>query len=557
MLEQRRRRQRTQSGLPDGQLDLLSWTMLYRRMLTPGRPFDLSAHPYLADIYGCGARRAVIYKASQMGASEYAVSYVLHAADQRGATVLYIFPTDRHVSDFSSARIGPAIEASPYLAGVVIEGSGADGKRGADRVTLKRIGDRFLYLRGAQVGIDGSAPQLKSIDADLIVLDEVDEMDGRAPAIAQKRLGHSSIGEERWISTPTYPGQGIHAAWLESDQQEWHVRCDGCGEWQPLTINQVVTEFDKLGRPVHWYGETESAPRAWVACRKCRRELDRWSSGQWVATYPGRATAGFHLTKLFSRQADLLEIVRALQTTDETKRRETFNQDLGEPYKPRGAGLDAALLDGLRRDYAHAPVKGERTVMGVDVGKLLNVVIRGPAGSETGERRQRWAGEVEDFDGLKELIRRYHVGVCVIDALPETREARRFQAAVNAGRLGLVWLAYYVSGAEGSKKAEPAEWKQDEGTVSIDRTRLLDETMSRFLDGTNTLPGHARSLRDYYAHLTALVRVTETGRDGSTTARYVETGPDHYGHAENYCTAAGMAPRRPIGLLAQASAQGW
>jgi len=87
------------------------------------------------DLYNQTSRRVVVRKASQVGVSEYLVSHALWSADQRSATVLYVFPTDKHVSDFSSARVGPAIEASAYLDAIIVEG----GERGADRVTLKRV----------------------------------------------------------------------------------------------------------------------------------------------------------------------------------------------------------------------------------------------------------------------------------------------------------------------------------------------------------------------------------------------------------------------------------
>ncbi|MCI0728858.1 MAG: phage terminase large subunit family protein [Chloroflexi bacterium] len=532
-LVERQRRRAARHGQP---IDLLTWAAVHRRMLKPDVKFNLTNHLYLAEIYGSSARNKVIYKAGQMGASEYAISYALHACSERKATTLYVFPTDRHVSDFSKSRFGPAIESSQHLQKLVVEARAAGGKRGSDQVTLKRIADNFLYFRGAQVQPDGRAPQLKSIDADVLILDELDEMDPRAPAIARKRLGHSDIAETLSISTPSYVGAGIHAEWMETDQREWHVRCPHCGEWQPMSINQVVLEWDQVGRPVAWHGMLEG--RAWVACRKCGKELDRLAAGEWVAMYTGRDVVGYHLTKLFSAQIQLLEIVESLKTTDETERKETFNQDLGLPYTPRGGQITDTLLDECRREYGHGPVADEETVMGVDVGAVLHVVIRGPADGETEERPQRWAGEVDTFGQVANLIKQYNTITCVVDALPETRSARAFQASQPAG---LVWLAYYVGTPVGTKNVASAQWNKDEGVVNLDRTRSLDETMSRFYDKVNTLPANARSIPDYYTHLKAPVRVIETTSNGDRVAKYVESGADHLAHAENYCTVASKA----------------
>jgi phage terminase large subunit GpA-like protein len=377
-------------------------------MLIPGRPFDLERHPFLLDLYNCIAQEVVVYKASQMGASEYLISYELHACDQRDATALHVFPTDKHVSDFSSARIGPAIEASPYLQQVVVSGGAAGEVKGADRVTLKRIRDRYLYLRGAKVDPRGMANQLKSIDADVLAIDELDEMDPRAPLIAEKRLGASAIAEIRRVSTPTYTGYGVHAEWMLSDQREWYVRCIGCGERQPMTIHQVITEWDELGRPVRWHGMDEG--RAWVACRKCGKELNRLAFGEWVATRPEVEVAGFHMTKLFSPSCRLQDVVLTLQTVDETKRKEAVNQDLGEPYTPKGGGLTDEVIDACRREYAHKIIEKEETYLGCDVGRVLHVVIRGQPDPATGARPQRWAGIVESWDELGRMMNRYNEG---------------------------------------------------------------------------------------------------------------------------------------------------
>jgi len=508
---------------------------MHRRNLIPERPFDLRQHAYLAGIYGCTAQQVVIDKASQMGASEYLISTAFHAADQRQATVLYVMPTDRVISDFSSARVGPALEASDYLKAIVVEGG---DKRGADRVTLKRVRKRFIYFRGGQVDPSGLADQLKTVDADVLIVDEEDEMDPRAITIAEKRLGHSAIAEVRKVSTPTYPGRGIHAEYLHSDQREWFVRCTSCGEWQVMTIRSIVTEFDQLDRPVHWHGQAEG--RAFVACQKCQKEIDRLGTGRWVATQAGHV-AGFHVTKFMSPAIKLLELVQTLQEVDETKRKECFNQDLAEPYTPRGGQLSDEVLDACRRDYAHGARAKEKTWMGVDVGTLKHVVIRGPIDAETGERPQRWAGAIDSFEEIGNLIKRFHVQVCVIDALPETTKAREVQAEFPPG---VVWLAYYSQTKIGSKLIEPIAPDVDNGVVNLDRTRTLDALFAEFVDQTATLPANSRDVKDYYDHLKAQVRVIENGPNGVQIARYIqqEGKPDHLAHAENYCRVAQHIP---------------
>lgn len=552
-IERQRRRAVGNGTAADGRIDLLSWTAVHRCWLKPGQLFDLERHLYLVDMYNCRDREVAILKAGQMGVSEYAISYALHACDQRQATVLYVFPTESDVSDFSSGRINPALEASPYLSKLVVSGGTAE-KRGADRVTLKRVRDRFLYLRGARVSATGLAPQLKSVDADVVIFDEVDEMDARALTIGVKRLGHSAIAERRDVSTPTYTGRGIHARWLESDQREWHVRCESCGERQPLTIQQVVLEWDELERPTAWHGMKDG--RAYIACRKCGRELDRLGRGEWVATYPDRPIAGFHPTKLFSAPADLLSIVEQLRKADQTVRKECFNQDLGLPYKPHGGQLTEGMLDDLRRDYAHGPVRGERPFMGVDVGSVIHVVIRGPLNAD-GERPQRFAGEVATFDELGRLIRQFRPRRVVIDALPETRMARSLQADFPDG---LIWLSYYT---EESKDEAPTRFDAKNGTVLVDRTRAMDAMLEGFSEVVqeNTLPAAARGISsgEYYKHLTAVVRVVEEGgRARTDVARYIAETPDHYAHAENYCWVATQAPKAAgLGIVAGRSAKGW
>jgi hypothetical protein len=139
-------------------------------------------------------------------------------------------------------------------------------------------------------------------------------------------------------------------------------------------------------------------------------------------------------------------------------------------------------------------------------------------------------------------MQQFAVATLVIDALPETTKARELQADFPPG---VVWLAYYVSQRTGTKHAVPLDWNEVDGVVNLDRTRTLDALYGRFYAHLHTLPADARELPEYYAHRLASTRVLEDGPGGEKVARYVESGPDHFAHAENYCLVAALAPAPP------------
>jgi hypothetical protein len=533
----------------NSRLSLLEWTVKNRRLLTLGRPFDLVDHKYLIDVYADECQELVVCKAGQTGISEYCISWVLWSADVRKCTGLYVFPTDTAVSDFAAARLGPAIEleVSPHLSQLVIPAAGNKGQRGADRVGLKRVGDRFVYFRGARVSLDGKSPQLRSVDADVLILDEYDEMDLRAPAIARERLGHSRVGDIREISTPTYAEMGIHERYLQSDMRVWMVKCTRCNRWQDLTIEDVVREWDELQRPVSWHVDDDG--KAIVACRECNGELDRGGRGQWVATYPSRDVHGYHISRLFVPFRSPDEIVKGLRSIDEATRQQTYNQGLGLPYQAATSSrLTEATLSAARREYALKPGEG-LTVCGVDVGpRQLHVVIREL--SSDGNWRARYIGTVGEFEDLSRLLDDYNVIRCVCDALPETRKAREFQKAHIRGR---VWLAYYDTHRSGARRQDVVKWEDKEWRATIDRTRVMDLVIAGLIFAANgeaglTLPANARDITQYYDHMKAPQRVLQEDVNKNPIAVYIHTRADHYFHSEAYCLAAGLKGLRPSAL---------
>ena len=96
-----------------------------------------------------------------------------------GLNTIYFFPTRTDVIDFSKSRVGPLLYDNPFLAKQL---------RDTDTVGLKRIGDANLYFRGMK-----STVGMKSVPADMIVFDELDEATPEARAMAWERIAHSRL----------------------------------------------------------------------------------------------------------------------------------------------------------------------------------------------------------------------------------------------------------------------------------------------------------------------------------------------------------------------------
>ncbi len=161
-------------------LSLQDWAQENRHF--KGQPFGFAGHEYLRELYSDAVARlpyVVLEKAAQMGASEYAMTRMLWFLDRYPKTKgIFFLPSERLVQDFSSDRVSPVIDDSPRLARVAA---------GTQNVGLKHIGHSSLYLRGMfhKAGV-------KSIDADFIIFDELDEAAPKNKQQAIERVSHSS-----------------------------------------------------------------------------------------------------------------------------------------------------------------------------------------------------------------------------------------------------------------------------------------------------------------------------------------------------------------------------
>jgi len=479
-----------------------------------GQPFSFGGHEYLRDLYADQHPHVVIEKAAQMGASELAISRALYTCVTRdGVCVILFFPTDQDVRDFSRHRVAPALE-DLRQAGLLDD----TGARKTDNVGLREVGRSVLYFRGMQSGI-----RMKSVPADFLIFDELDESPPEFKPLARERLSHSDM---KWIlelSTPTLPDYGIDVEFRRSDQRYWHVEC-GCPDGVVLELTFPECLARRRGGAVE------------LRCPRCGRGPLDPSAGRWIAHAPERAERrGYHLSQLFSTAISPREILEEYETTRNVA--EFHNSKLGIPYAGDRMPLTRAELLRAMGEHERGAAGGGLRVMGVDQGKILHWLLL-----EIAERETRIVdlGVVDGFPEIARRIEREGVALCVIDGLPNQHSARDLARSLP----GRVALCYYAEAHRGEPDLRPGR-----DTVVVDRTEALDRVVTDLLRGLVALPDRLDAdVEELIRHLTAIAKVEkEDERTGERTARYLRTGPDHYAHALGYdLIAADRARRVPV-----------
>jgi len=473
-------------------------------VILDGFPFSYDRHEYLIEPYKDDHPNQVELKGTQLGLTTKAILRAMYSARYKNYKgILYLFPSKSDVLDFSKSRITPLIDENPETIGKWL--------RDTDSAGLKQIWNTFLYLRGMK-----SRVGLKSVPADLIVFDELDEANQKSIDMAMERMAHSEFQETLKLSNPTLPDYGIDRAFQETDQRYWLLKCEKCNHYTdlvgtfPMEANkEVPTLLEIDGRVIR-------------ACEKCHAELNP-SVGQWVAKHPDITDKrGYQYSQLWSHYIDPADILKMYRTTDNIT--DLFNLKIGVAFVEAENRLSAQQVLGLCGDYGIQSEDPGPCSMGVDQGKDLHVVI--------GKKDYNGKGRIvhieiyKDWEELEPLIKRFNVLRCVVDALPETRNARAFAEKFK----GRVWLNYYSHYQKGSYA-----WNEEELIVSSNRTESLDASHKQIVRGEIVLPRSNKIVQTFADQMHNVARKLEENEDtGSKRYVYVKLGADHFRHSFNY-----------------------
>jgi len=473
-------------------------------------PFSFEGHEYLRAIYDDTSPHVVLSKAAQIGGTTWAILRSIHAC-LTGLNVIYFFPTRTDVLEFSKSRVAPLLADNPFLSRLMTD---------TDTAGLKRIGDAHLYLRGMQ-----STVGMKSVPADMVVFDELDETSPAAKAMALERLAHSEYKRVIELSNPSLPDYGIDEQYQKSDQRHWTLRCPQCAHMTALDKEFPV----KLGQEVRII-QPRADGTCYRACPECSGELDL-AQGEWVADFPGRPIHGYRISQLFSSKVDPGQILAEYRTTRFPDR--FYNLKIGVPWVDLGRRLDATTVLALCGEMSMAESStGGYCAMGVDTGRDLHVVIlRSEEDPDAEGRHLIHLTVCHAFEELDELMGRFDIKRCVIDGLPETHATREF-ARRHEGR---VFMNFFNEHQRGSPN-----WDRQTRMVQINRTEALDASRAAVRDAKVMLPRRSALVEEFAHHMAADAKVLEEDEEtGIQKYRYIRTGTNHFSMAFTYAWLAG------------------
>ena len=552
------------------QVSLLEWVQKYRELRVDSQyqPFSFDGHEYLREMYADPQQTMIFEKAAQMGASEWAISFALWACDTHLVTGIYAFPTDGDVADFSNTRVKPAIERCEHL---------SSQSNDINNVHLRQLGESLLYFRGMF-----AKGRVKSIPADFVIMDELDEANPANKAQAIERMSHSPYQWRMELSTPTLPDYGIDIEWQRSDQRYWHVAC-GCPEGIVLEdIFPACIGIDNAG---------DTDEDVYLRCPKCGTDRLNVCAPAVVGEYTGwiprhpenKDIRGYHLSQLFGVGAVYPErgvSMRKLWTTWKNTRDipEFYNSKLGMPYAGDRMPLNYDILAQCEGDWDLLRT-GKGVFIGVDQGDQLHAVAI-TIDPNTGMAKIINAIVIDDPDPWPALIKwcqLYRDIVGVVDAMPDKNDARKlcqafpdhfFMCYYSETQKDAIAAdsdhQYHVVGAQDyfQENATPTpsnlQDRLDDGMkVSVNRTETLDRVVDRFLSTASGrgngiwLPdGRVPIVKLMKDHLTGIAKIKRAKttivngsrmETGEVEYIYVHTKPDHFAHAINYALiAAGL-----------------
>ena len=462
------------------------------------------AHPNIA-----------IEKSRQLGLSECGLTSVLHFLINHDAVkAMYIFPRAQQMNDFCKSRIDPVLQ-DPYFASKL--------DKNVNSMNAKKFLNSYLFMRSGW----GSALG-EGADLDYLSMDEYDRLKEYIELAFQEGLKSSKYGYMRRWSTPTTPSFGINGVYQKSDQMRYIHTCPHCGEKQFLTAEaNIIQVKDGVNNVTQ-----EIEPGTFIiGCKKCKRELDRMSVGEWVAQRPSiRDIRGYHISQMDAAWISADDIMK--RKFSYGSRQLFYNYVIGEPYA--NVGLIVNEADVKKSIRVKAPLLNRTRdytgiVAGIDWGSPSWMVILGikPSG-HIDLLNLFWVNEdmtqpLRDATEFCAILRSYSPNIIIADAGYGADKNSFMYTQFPTNFFSCQW---HTSKDVHAKSKFIDTWNERAREVTVDKTVKMQRVLHLVKNGLIGMFPWDEKLAIFAQHV-GNVRILDEEEDGIIYQKAVRVGADH------------------------------
>lgn len=477
----------------------------------------LRNRPWQREILDDTHPNKITEKSRQLGLSEVSISEVIwFLATHPNTKVMYTFPRGNQMNDFSNTRVAPVFKESAYLNSLL--------SKEVNNVSTKKIGSSYLFLRSAWGGALG-----EGADIDMFCADEYDRMKPGVEFAFQEGLKSSRYGWMRRWSTPTTPGFGINALYLSSDQRRYFHTCPHCGYKQFLTAEENIFQVKPNG--VNMATQEIEDGTFIIGCKKCKKELDRWQLGEWVALKPEvKDTRGYHISQLDATWITADDIMR--RKTQYTSKQLFYNYVLGEPYANEGLIIyeqDVKSCIRLPHEVISRTQDYIGIVAGIDWGEPSWMILLGlrPNGGVDllnlywmeNDRQQ----PLRDASSFAAILRTYQPNLIIADAGYGSDKNSYLYTQYPGAFYACRWTTNKDSGA---RTRFVDTWNEKQREVTVDKTVKIQRTLHAVKNATIGMFAWKEKLAILYQHLHN-TRILDEEDSGVIYQKAVRVGADH------------------------------
>lgn len=508
-------------------LNFLQWCERNIRFRVSGNviSFSLIGHEPLKEIYENPEHPDTSHqKPAQIGVSAQEIAKTFYFADKYSIKAGYYLSDDEATEKYVQGRVDTLIRDSEYLSTAIANSEGADS------TAIKQMGKSTIYFRGLY-----TLKNVKSIDLDILIIDEFDEGNQENTQFAEDRLFHSLFNIKSRLSQASIEDFGINAFFKQSDMRHWGCKCSSCNHW-----NFPDETFPEC---LMTRGET-----VYIGCIKCTKKLNI-PGGIWVPKFPDRSKfyRGYQHSHLIYQIMPPAIIKQKYEKADTLIKKKNFAISiLGKP--PVTSKNKPITLDVIKKAENNYPVESNSpfSFFGMDVGDVCHIVFLKPF---NGRLRLIWFQDIssDDEEAIKKLIKKMGAYCGVIDAMPYKTLAKNVARSMP----GQIHINYYKG--DTLNQSEEGQGIFAVPKVTVDRDESLDETCDaiktgkiEFPDPKMMEPNVLKNYESVKSQLQMLFKVPEENRHGIIEYHYKKKVPNHYGMAMNYARIASEISRMNI-----------